>query len=206
VLARGQAYRRGKPMTTVAAKQVMTPERFATGHTWESYSKSIQANKERFQEFYDQFKVDPQEVEFYKRFNAKKGGVKIVAIGEDWCPDVVRGIPVIARVAEAAGMELRIFPRDENKDLMAEYMWRHQFESIPVFVFFDKDWKELGHFIEGPVARYKFMADLNEELAKQGLSDEERTKIVRERRAGVQMHWAQETVKEIREQILYRVL
>lgn len=193
-------------MTTVAAKQVMTPERYAKGQTWEQYVGSIKANVERFKEFYDTFKVDPKEVEFYKKFNAKKGGVKIVAIGADWCPDVVRGIPVVTRIAEAAGMELRIFPKEENMDLMAEYMWRHQFESIPVFVFFDKDWKELGHFIEGPAARYKFMADLNDELAQQGLSEEDRTKVVRERRAGVQMHWAQETVKEIREQILYRVM
>jgi thiol-disulfide isomerase/thioredoxin len=192
--------------TPITPKQVMSAERFAKGQTWQQYSSSIKANVERFKEFYDTFKPDPQEVEFYKKFNEKKGGVKIVAIGADWCPDVVRGIPVIARVAEAAGMDLRIFPKEENMDLMGEYLWRHTYESIPVFVFFDKDWKELGHFTEGPVTRYKFMADLNEELSKQGLSDEERTKIVRERRAGVQMDWARDTVKEIREQILYRVM
>jgi hypothetical protein len=112
----------------------------------------------------------------------------------------------MARVAEAAGMELKIFPKEENMDLMREYLWRHEYESIPVFAFFDKDWKELGHFTEGPVTRYKFMSELNEELSKQGLSDEDRTKIVRERRAGVQMDWARDTVKEIREQILHRVM
>ncbi len=119
---------------------------------------------------------------------------------------MVRGIPVVQRLCEAAGFEMRIFPRDKNLDLMGEYLWRHTYQSIPVFVFFDKDWKELGHFIEGPASRYKFMADLNEELSTKGLSDEERTKLVRERRAGVQMDWARESVREIREQILYRVL
>ena len=193
-------------MTTTAAKQVVTPERFAKGQTWAEYAGSIKANKERFQEFYDTFKPDPEHVEFFKKFNAKKGPVKVVAIGEDWCPDVVRGIPIVQRLAEAAGFDMRIFPKDQNPDLMAEYLWRHEFESIPVFVFFDKDWKELGHFTEGPVARYKFMADLNEELSTKGLSDEERTKIVRERRAGVQMDWARETIKELREQVFYRVL
>ena len=193
-------------MTTTAEKQVMTPERFAQGFTWEAYVGSIKANKERFQEFYDTFKPAQEHVGFFKKYNERKGPVKIVAVGEDWCPDVVRGVPVVQRLAEAAGLEMRIFPRDENKELMAEYLWRHTYESIPVFVFFDKDWKEMGHFIEGPVARYKFMADLREELEKATLSDEEKTKITRERRAGVQMEWAHETVREIREQIFHRVL
>lgn len=193
-------------MTTTAKKEIMTPERFAQGCTWSQYLAVIKANKERFEQYYNDFRVKPEEVEFFKKYDAKKGPVKIVAIGEDWCPDVVRGIPVGARLAEAAGMELRIFPRDQNMDLMNEYLWRHEYLSIPVFAFFDKDWKELGHWIERPAIAYKFGADLSEELSKQTLSDEERTKIVRERRAGVQVEWMHETVRELREQVLYRVM
>lgn len=191
---------------TTTAKQIITPERFAQGYTWEQYVEAIKANKERFQQYYDEFKVRPEEVDFFRKFNQRKGPVKVVAIGEDWCPDVVRGIPVAARLAEAAGMELRIFPRDENLDLMNEYLWRHEFLSIPVFAFFDRDWKELGHWIERPAAGYKFVFDLNQELAGSNLSDEEKTKLVRERRAGVQVEWMHETVREIREYILYRML
>ncbi len=70
-------------MTTTAEKQVVSPERFAQGLTWQQYVSEIQANKERFQQFYDEFKVDPEHVEFFKKFNEKKGPVKVVAIGED---------------------------------------------------------------------------------------------------------------------------
>ena len=193
-------------MTTAAVKQTVTPERFAQGFTWSQYVSEIKANKERFQKFYDEFRIKPEDIEFFKRFNAKKGPVKVVAIGEDWCPDVVRGIPVAARLAEAAGMELRIFPRDQNLDLMNEYMWRHQYQSIPVFVFFDKDWKELGHWIERPASGYRFIAELNEELTARNLSEEETRQVIRERREGQQVQWMNETIVELRDQVLARVL
>ena len=191
---------------TTTVKQIMTPERFAQGMTWSQYVDSIKANEERFLQFYSDFKVKPEEVAFFKKFDAKKGPIKVVVIGEDWCPDVVRGIPVAVRLAEAVGMDLRIFPRDQNMDLMNEYLWRHEYLSIPVFAFFDKDWKELGHWIERPASGYKFAADLTEELSESNLSDEDKTKLIRERRAGVQLAWMHDTVQEIREYIFYRVL
>ena len=191
---------------TTTVKPIMTPERFAQGMTWSQYVDSIKANKERFLQFYSDFTVKPEEVAFFKKFSAKKGPVKVVVIGEDWCPDVVRGIPVAVRLAEAVGMDLRIFPRDQNMDLMNEYLWRHEYLSIPVFAFFDKDWRELGHWIERPASGYKFAADLTEELSESNLSDEDKTKLIRERRAGVQLAWMHDTVQEIREYIFYRVL
>lgn len=193
-------------MTTETRKRVITPERFGQGYTWADYLAAIQTNKDRFQRFYDDFQPEPAEVDFFERFILRKGPVRVAAIGEDWCPDVVRGIPCIARLAQAAGMELRIFPRDRNLDLMDEYLWRHEFQSIPVFVFLGRDWNELGHFIERPATAYKFVAEVRQELAPRNLSDEETMKIVRERREPVQLAWMHDTVREIREQVFYRVL
>ena len=34
----------------------------------------------------------------------------------------MRGLPVLARLAEAASLELRIFPRDQNLDIMDEFL------------------------------------------------------------------------------------
>ena len=193
-------------MTTITEQAIMTAERFALGLTWSEYFAGIKANKPKFEKFYHEFQVKPEEVAWYRKFNAKKGPIKIVAIGEDWCPDVVRGIPVIARLAEALDVELRIFPRDSHMDLMQHYLWRHEYLSVPVFVFFDKDWKELGHWTERPASAYKFVAEIREELAQNNTSDEDTLKIIRERREGVQAVWMHETIKEIREQILTRVM
>ena len=77
-----------------------------------------------------------------------------MAVVEDWCGDVVANLPVVARLAQEVGpaLELRCFIKDENRDLIDLYLNRGRFESIPVFAFFDEDWREVGVFIERPVA------------------------------------------------------
>jgi hypothetical protein len=63
---------------------------------------------------------------------------------------VYRGAGVAQRIAEAMGIELRYFERDQNKDMIAEYLKNGEFESIPVFVFYDREHREVAHFIERP--------------------------------------------------------
>lgn len=192
-------------MTTIEKKAIMPAERYAQGITWQQFMDSIKANKERFQRNYDSFQVKPEEVEFFKKFDAKKG-LKVAVIGCDWCADVVRGLPVVARLCEAADLELRIFIKEENPDLMEQYLWRHEFESVPVVIFYTRDMKELGHWTERPAVGYKFLAEINEELRSQNLSEEDILKTVRERRDKAQIEWMHETVRELREQVLWRVM
>src|SRR5712671_6590190 len=40
---------------------------------------------------------------------------KILVISEEWSSDCRRDVPMLARLAEAGGLELRIFPRDGQK-------------------------------------------------------------------------------------------
>jgi thioredoxin family protein len=69
-------------------------------------------------------------------------------IAENWCGDVHRNSPLIARIAEAMpSCELRVFFRDQNLDLTDCFL-NNGYRSIPIVVFFDKDWNEIGRFIE----------------------------------------------------------
>ena len=192
-------------MTATAERQTMTAERFAQGKTWAEWVDGIQANKPKFIKNHEDFTPHADDVAFFKAYDAKKG-LKVVAIGEDWCPDVVRGMPVIARLCEEAGLDLRIFDRDKNMDLTNEFLWRHKFMCIPVFVLYDKDWNELGHWIEKPASAYKWSADIRTELKTAGLSDEEILPKLRELRAGLEPQWMHDTVGELRHYILSRVL
>jgi hypothetical protein len=45
------------------------------------------------------------------------GPAKILVLSEEWSSDCRRDVPVLARLAEAGGLELRIFPRDGKKIL-----------------------------------------------------------------------------------------
>jgi hypothetical protein len=49
-------------------------------------------------------------------------------------------------------LNLRVFLRDQNLDLMDQYLNQGQFRSIPVFVLFDEEFREVGHFIERPAS------------------------------------------------------
>lgn len=190
----------------VTATKVVTSERFAKGLTWQQYVAEIKTNKEQFEKNYHEFKVSKEDADFFSYFVKRKGGeVHVLALGEDWCPDVVRGLPIMARIAEAGGMDMKVFPRDTNMDLMEPYLWRRQHQSIPTFVFFDKEFNELGTWVERPSIAYKFMAELTSELEAKNLSEEDLRAESRRRRQEAQELWKQETVREIRE-LLYRVM
>jgi len=132
-------------------ESVITLERFAKGKTFQQYVESGIRNRDLFENNYNGLHVSEAQTKALKDLVALPNGPRrVVVIGEDWCPDVYRGTGVAQKIAEAAGIEFRFFERDQNKDMIAEYLKDGQFESIPVFVFYDKDQNEIMHFIERP--------------------------------------------------------
>ena len=57
---------------------------------------------------------------------------------------------MVARIAEAGGMDMKVFPRDANTDIMDEFLKNGEFQSIPTVVFYTKDYNYLFHWIERP--------------------------------------------------------
>lgn len=136
---------------TQAQADAVTAERFAQGKTFQEYLDSGIRNRELFERNYAGLTVSAEQKAALQALKAKPGGLDhMIVIGEDWCPDVYRGAGVAQRIAEAAGIPMRFFERDQNKDLIQPYLKDGQFESIPVYVFYDKDNNVLGHFIERP--------------------------------------------------------
>ena len=188
-------------------ESVVTPERFAQGQTYEEWFQAIDRNQERFQENYEAMTVADEDAAALRALVERPDGpAKCLAIGEAWCPDVFRGVPVIARIAEATGMELRIFFRDQNKDIMAEFLKEGEHESIPTLVFYTQDHRYLGHWIERPALANEQMPqlrDLTAPLRNTDLSPEERKKAIQAyvdfQSGPVWAGWRDETVSEIRE-------
>ena len=134
-----------------AAQSVITLDRFTKGKTFQEYLDSGIRNREIFERNYEDLTVSDSQKAALKELASKPDGLHhVVVIGEDWCPDVYRGAGVAQKIAEAAGVQLRFFERDQNKDMIAEYLKGGEFESIPVFVFYDAKGGELGHFTERP--------------------------------------------------------
>lgn len=136
---------------TQAAESVITIERFGKGKTFQEYLASGIRNRNLFEDNYNGLTISAEQERALKELAARPDGPHhVVVIGEDWCPDVYRGAGVAQRIAEAMGIELRYFERDQNKDMIAEYLKDGEFESIPVFVFYDREHREVAHFIERP--------------------------------------------------------
>ena len=182
---------------------VVTPQRFSQGLEYRDYIKGIKVNKDLFEQYYQTVQLSPMDVEFFRRGARQEGGpAKVLVLGEDWCPDVYRGMPVIARVAEASGIEMKVFPRDQHLDIMSEFLNQGQFQSIPTFVFYTKDQKYLAHFIERPATATKDMADMRAKLAEElkGKPEEEVRAETRKRmtaRYPVYQQWTIEALKEM---------
>lgn len=189
-----------------AQESVVTPERLAQGISWKQWMEQIDRNEEKFQFNYDDHKLDEADVEAIKGVVEKVGGITCLALGEAWCPDVVRGLPVMAKLAEAANIDLKVFFRDQNIDIMNEFLYKGEFQSIPTFVFYDKNGNKLGVWHErAQKARDEMpqMSEIRAKMQNQELSEEERAKYMQEYEAfqtgPVWAGWRDAEVKEIRE-------
>jgi hypothetical protein len=183
------------------SKSVVTPERFAKGMTFDEYVKyagsaenlareafggyfpdagsfgaARKDNSAVLRERYMRARLDDHQTAAIRWLAAQPHGpAKILVISEDWSSDCRRDVPMLARLAEASGMELRILNRDgakilgtrrpdpaaapdANHDLMLEFMNRKnsgEWASIPVAVFYTPDLQELHRYIEYPAIYHK---------------------------------------------------
>jgi hypothetical protein len=123
----------------------MDDARFAKGLTWKDYMAQMGDTRARTENNYAKSTLTEDE----RKFFASVTGVKyVVMLAENWCGDVHRNSPLIAHIVEAMpGAELRVFFRDQNVDLRDTFL-NNGYQSIPVVVFFDKDWNEIGRWLE----------------------------------------------------------
>jgi hypothetical protein len=130
-------------------------ERFETGLTAQQFRETMRENQERYDDNVKANTFTDEDLQFFKEHP-----ISIAAIAEDWCPDVIHFLPVAVKLAEVSpDVTLRIFKRDDNLDLMNQYLKEGEFQSVPTFVLYDKDWNELGYYSERPAAATKQMAE-----------------------------------------------
>jgi hypothetical protein len=179
---------------------VVTPQRFEQGFTYADYIAQIKVNKARFEEFYNNFQVKPEEADTLKKLSQRPDGpTRMLVLGEDWCGDVVRGLPVLARIAEATGLEMRVFPRDEHHDIMNEFLKNGQWMSIPTAVFYTRDHQYICHWIERPEIADREMKAIEEAIRKENpdINDQEFGRERRTRTAARAADWQRASVTEI---------
>jgi len=196
------------------ATTVVTPTRYAQGLTYANFLAQAAVNVDKFEKNYKSAPLSPEDLAFFRRAAAQPGGPsKILAIAEAWCGDVYRELPSVAKIAEETGMELRVFLRDENPDIMDEFLSNEgQARAIPVFVFYTADMQYITHFTERSTTAHRELAEILDEVkGKMGLAKEttiatapedRRQELLREVIAKIQPRsddWRKEAIKEMRQ-------
>lgn len=167
---------------------MVTAQRFAQGMTFGEYVRFTATPENLAREgsrgprrdwsdylrkAYDSTRLSPAQEAAWAWLVAQPGGpAKILAISEEWSSDCRRDIPTIAKIADLAGLELRIFPRDgqtngrgprpegdsPNADLMVQFLRQQNgrtFQSIPIVAFYTRDFTALYTYIEFPAVYHK---------------------------------------------------
>jgi len=125
---------------------MVTKERFAQGLTLHQYVGQMSSNQGRFRDALDRVAVRPDDERVLERLGNPR---KVMVITEDWCGTCLAHVPFVAKLVGAnPDIEMRLFPRDENPDLMDQYLKKGLYRSIPVFAFFDAEMNELARFCE----------------------------------------------------------
>ena len=82
--------------------------------------------------------------------------LNVLALSGIWCGDCVRSVPVVARVAEAAGpsLALRLVDRDAVPELRDELRVLGAMR-VPMVVFLTEDFHEIGRYGDRPLTVYR---------------------------------------------------
>jgi hypothetical protein len=185
----------------VQKESVVTPERYKAALSYKDFRAQFPQNAEKFDFNYENTHISEADAKALKELVAKPNGPKkMLVIGVDWCPDVYRGLPVFVRIAEAAGMELRVVERDQNLDIMNEYLNQGEFQSVPVAIFYNENMNELYHLTERPKKANAEMGEMRK--IREGKTPEEAAPLVAEFQKGpIWGGWRDATVKEVIEEL-----
>ncbi|HEX5417632.1 MAG TPA: thioredoxin family protein [Chloroflexota bacterium] len=143
----------------------VTAERFNQGMTYDDFKAQMTRNRERLEAAQQGFTPAPADLAAFKNLTQP---LNVMAIAEDWCGDVIANLPIVGKLARESGkLNLRVFLRDQNLDLIDQFLKEGKYRSIPVFVFFDQQFNELGHFIERPTSVTELRAQKRAEVFAQ---------------------------------------
>ena len=89
------------------------------------------------------YRMSSVESEAVDRFRRVAADFRLLVLSEDWCGDCVSVLPVVARLAEQAGVDLRVLARDANADIIDAHLTSGT-KSIPVVMVLDDGLRELA--------------------------------------------------------------
>lgn len=135
----------------------MTPELFGGGLPFSDYMASMQTNREILRRKLLECLLPAGEQASWAEVQAY-----VLVVTEDWCQDSVTSLPpLIALTQVAPGLEVRVFRREANLSL-ARALLKAEYPPIPAFLCYDREFDELGRYVEKPAGWRALQADPEE--------------------------------------------
>jgi hypothetical protein len=161
--------------------------------SWSAYLATVSRNRDRFEEVYRQPSHGAGDLAWLRRLPP----LRVLAIGEDWCPDVYHTLPTWARlVEELPGWEIGIFARDANLDVMEAFLWQGDRQRIPVYAFYLGDRLQLWWSGRGAAAE-QALAGFLAGRRFAALSEEERRRAAALLEEGYRREFRRQNLEEV---------
>ena len=130
-------------------------ERFMAGTSFRGFIDAAEANKALWA---DQARLATVPADAVARVRRLGRRFSLLVLNEDWCGDAVNSVPFVARLADEAGMDLRILGRDANPDLMDLHL-SGTARAIPVVIVLDEQFEELGWWGSRPAPLQRWVTE-----------------------------------------------
>ncbi|RDI40028.1 thioredoxin family protein [Falsibacillus pallidus] len=106
---------------------------FEKGMKPKDYIDSMQVHKENLQMVYEGFNIPEGDRSLWN--SVAERGLRVIVLTEDWCGDAMVNVPILMKIAEAADIEMSLLSRDQNLELMDQYLTNGTSRAIPIFIF-----------------------------------------------------------------------
>jgi hypothetical protein len=116
------------------------------GKTWEQFLAGVSAQREVWLKTESAVTVP---LDFIERARKVSRDLQLLVIAEDWCPDSAYSVPYVARLAQAAGIPLRVIDRAAGETLMAAHRTSDGRTATPTIVLL-RNGRDAGACVERP--------------------------------------------------------
>ena len=188
---------------------VVTQERFNGAMTYAEAREKMPRNRPNMERMEGLIKLTDEDLAPWRALAQSYNALVLVI---DPCPDVYTNLPILDRIGTETGkLNMRILMRDDNKDLMAQFM-NGPYESVPAVLFLDQAMQLRSVFIERAKSVTALRAERTREIQESDpefvgrspaeMPDEVRARYqaaVNEMRSSTTDFYISESIREFRE-------
>jgi hypothetical protein len=179
-------------------------DKFGKGISPREFMDGMTKNKEAFADWYNRFAWEDGETKGFFESLRNRDDLRCFILASDWCGDVVRNVPVVFRLLEAADIPTEVLIMEEHLDVMDQFLTMGG-RAIPKVIFTDTGGHVLGDWGPRPEHVQEVMRKFKQENPDRDAPDyQEKIQVARAemmKRYGEGTEYHKAIARELRELI-----